>query len=722
MTMRAISGPIAFLATLAFAVPTTLADDTAIVADLSGLNPKSEVVVKSEGDRLIVSWPTAEGESARITFNLRPDRTLIGEFSLTDVNGVGRVTILEDADPVAAVTVGTREQGKNRPPAMSPFNEFFDNPNTRTSTHHESVFKLASLRVASDINRAIVRADGLEIGPFRGEWRFTVFVGSRLVKAEAVVKTDRDRVAFLYEAGINSTSFEGCRVAWTDTEGKLVETYREAERSWKPQAVRHRAIGVEVRGGVRGGSLVLTPPPHQFFFPRDFTNNVRTVSYGRDSRHRVGLVIRQDATGGGNFVPWFNAPPGTEQRLAMFLHVDRGSVRDGLKNMLKYTHDDRFVALPGRMTYTSHYHMAITAAAIKAKAEGKPVDPSPQYARMFKAMNVNAVHLGEFHGDGHQYDSGSLRLPEMKAMFDECRRVSDFELLMIPGEEVARFLGVGGPGRESGHWMSLFPRPVYWILDRKPGQPLVDNDPVYGKVYRVGSAEDVQAVLDAEHGLVWTAHPRIKSSSWAPDAFFDQPYFRAESFLGAAWKAMPADLSRDRLGWRGLDLLDDMANLGLKKYLPGEVDVFTLDPTHELYGHMNINYLEIERRPTFDGGWASILDALRSGSFFTTTGEVLIRDFTFEGVKSGGTAKIDPSKQQRFKFSMEWTYPLAFAEVIVGDGKSVHRQRIPLDSTKAFGERTVEGVLKSVAGAKWVRLEVWDVAANGAYTQPIWLK
>ncbi len=58
-------------------------------------------------------------------------------------------------------------------------------------------------------------------------------------------------------------------------------------------------------------------------------------------------------------------------------------------------------------------------------------------------------------------------------------------------------------------------------------------------------------------------------------------------------------------GRRGLDLLDDMANWGEQKYLPGEVDVFKIDHTHELYGHMNINYLRLEddRLPRFDEGW-----------------------------------------------------------------------------------------------------------------------
>ena len=51
----------------------------------------------------------------------------------------------------------------------------------------------------------------------------------------------------------------------------------------------------------------------------------------------------------------------------------------------------------------------------------------PDLVKMFKDMNVNIVHLAEFHGDGHPRDPGPLRLPEMAAMFDECRRLSDVE-------------------------------------------------------------------------------------------------------------------------------------------------------------------------------------------------------------------------------------------------------------------------------------------------------
>ena len=54
---------------------------------------------------------------------------------------------------------------------------------------------------------------------------------------------------------------------------------------------------------------------------------------------------------------------------------------------------------------------------------------------------------------------------------------------------------------------------------------------------------------------------------------------------------MPADLSRPTLGWRVLDLLDDMNQWGPRKQIIGEVDVFKVEPDYELYGQMNINYL-----------------------------------------------------------------------------------------------------------------------------------
>src|SRR5262249_48051484 len=309
--------------------------------------------------------------------------------------------------------------------------------------------------------------------------------------------------------------------------------------------------------------------------------------------------------------------------------------------------------------------------------------------RMFKEMGVNAVHLAEFHGDGHPKDPGPLRLPELEAMFSECRRLSDDQLLLIPGEEANEFLGVQDPGRHPGHWRGLFPKPVYWVMQRGPEQPFSEQHEQYGTLYRVGSREDMMRLLEREAGLAWVAHPRIKASSWTPDIFRREPFYLADFWLGAAWKAMPADLSRPRLGERGLDLLDDMANWGQRKYLPGEVDVFKLDHTHELYGHMNINYLRLDRLPRFDEGWQRVLDTLRAGRFFVTTGEVLLLDWSVGGKSSGETLATAGRATPETRVALEWTFPLRFAELVSGDGSKVYHERIDLSDTEAFGKRTL---------------------------------
>ena len=300
----------------------------------------------------------------------------------------------------------------------------------------------------------------------------------------------------------------------------------------------------------------------------------------------------------------------------------------------------------------------------------------------------------------------------LKTMHEECERLSDEEILILPGEEPNVHLG--------GHWMSFFPQPVYWILNRAEGEPFLEEISGYGKVYRVGSPEDVLRLMREENGLMWTAHARIKGSLSFPDQYRDTEFYKSPHFLGAAWKAMPADLSRPTLGWRILDLLDDMNNWGQQKQVLGEVDVFRVEPDYELYAHMNINYLRLEKLPRFEDGWEPILETLRAGEFFVTTGEILIPKFTVGGKQSGETLDASVGTQP-VEVELQWTFPLAYAEVVSGDGEEVHRQRIDLSDTEAFGTRTLN-LPVDLTGRSWVRFEVWDAAANGAFTQPVWLE
>jgi hypothetical protein len=163
-----------------------------------------------------------------------------------------------------------------------------------------------------------------------------------------------------------------------------------------------------------------------------------------------------------------------------------------------------------------------------------------------------------------------------------------------------------------------------------------------------------------------------------------------------------------------------MSNWGAKKQTLGEVDIFRLEPEFESYGHMNINYLQLDRLPRFSDGWLPVLEALRAGKFFVTTGEVLISEFSVGGKSSGETLAIASDSQQEMTARLEWTFPLAVAEIVSGDGRQVFRQRIDLATTESFGAQTFHFPLE-LTGRTWVRFEVWDIAKNGAFTQPVWL-
>lgn len=167
--------------------------------------------------------------------------------------------------------------------------------------------------------------------------------------------------------------------------------------------------------------------------------------------------------------------------------------------------------------------------------------------------------------------------------------------------------------------------------------------------------------------------------------------------------------------------MDDMANWGQKKNVIGEADLFKIEPDYELYGHMNINYLQLDKMPQFEKGWQPVLDVMRNGKFFVTTGEILLPTFLVNGVGAGETTKLDAKGTVQLTFDASWTFPLNRAEIISGDGKKVFHEIIDLKDRQAFGKESFR-FTPNLKGCKWVRLEVWDAAANGAFTQIIWLE
>ena len=666
--------------------------------DFSAYDPSVGVEIRRSQESVLATWPLAKGGRGHVVFSLDPKRPLIRSLG-------GRRPILTDVDPAAVVTVGIRDLKKG-------WTIFFDNPRKRPYESFPLVLRRDVIRLVTEEGRTSVVIDGASAGPFGGEYRFTFYPGGDLVRAGAVLSTTRDATAYLYDPGIVASSSSPTpwrSLAYTGLENGI---NRPAEGAAIVAKVRDRAVFAE---GRNGGSVALLPEPHRFFYPLDFADNLGSVWHGqeyRDLKGKTGFGLRQTIEGDGRWVPWVNAPPGTRQEMGFFLLLGDGDVARTRAKLRRYTHGDRFEKLKGHRTFSSHYHVEHTVDLLnKRRSSGVDGIPpgleEPSFVRRFKAMGVDAVHLAEFHlGDELKIAD---RLTRLKTLHEECARLSGPSFLLLPGEEPNVHLG--------GHWLSFFPKPVYWTLDRAKGAPFVERVADLGKVYHVGDAGDVLRLMEAEGGLMWTAHPRLKGSTGFPDDYREKPFFQSDRFLGGAWKAMPADLSLPRLGTRVLDLLDDMNGWGARKQAPGEVDVFAIDEKSELYAHMNVNYLRLDALPEFSAGWSSVSEALRGGRFFTTTGEVLIPSFTVGGAASGTTTRAGRTE---LVAKIRWSFPLRFAEVVSGAGGKVFRQRIELGGTREFGERTLR-LPVDLEEREWVRFEVWDVAANGAYTQPVWL-
>jgi hypothetical protein len=90
-------------------------------------------------------------------------------------------------------------------------------------------------------------------------------------------------------------------------------------------------------------------------------------------------------------------------------------------------------------------------------------------------------------------------------------------------------------------------------------------------------------------------------------------------------------------------------------------------------------------------------------------------------VAPGGVLDRAIDAPLRVRAKLEWTFPLRHAEIVGGDGRRVHRHRIDLSDTGAFGAIEIDETL-AAENWRWIRLEVADVAVNTAFTQQVWIE
>ncbi|WP_025143777.1 hypothetical protein [Pedobacter jeongneungensis] len=659
--------------------------------------------VSARQKELVLNWPTGNGGIGKMVLNLDNAKPLFSSLQLGKKGALKEIAA--NLDPAFVLRVGKRTLS----PESGGWDVFFDRVPTRPYTTNVVKFEKGSVSVSTQGSQTIVKIAGVKSESFNGVLEITLYNGSPLFNVAAVVSTQKDSTAILYDAGLVNKKEVWTNVAWSDVKGNL-----QTEKGTKTDPAKNLEVKYRtVIGENAGGSLAVFPAPHQYFYPLDEAFNLKFTWKGSNYLNLLpdyGIGIRQDPLGDKRYVPWFNAPPNTKQRLNFFCLLSTGKADAILTEVKKFTHNDTYVPLAGYKTMASHFHNEFISDVVLS---GKTIPEKPEFVEVLKKTGLNIVKLAEFHGPGHPKGPDSIRLNELDALFKQTNRLSDNDFLLLPGEEANNFYG--------GHWLAFFPKPIYWIMSRKNDLLFESNDPKYGKVYRVNDKVEMLKLLEQEHGLAWTAHARTKASTGYPDKYKEEDFFKSETFMGAAWKAIPADLSLPTLSKRVLNLMDDMANWGLKKHVISEADIFTITEQNEMYAHLNVNYLQLDKVPNYADGWQPVLDVIRKGKFFVSTGEVLIPAFNINGKGAGETLKIDVGGKATVNMQLNWTFPLSFAEIVSGDGEKVYRKRINLSSTMAFGKKDFSWQI-DLKGRKWVRVEVWDIATNGAFTQMVWLE
>lgn len=733
---------------VALIVPVATADP--LDCDFTDYQPAEGLTAETLDGDVMFEWTGAEDSQLRATFGVDDGQPVVRQFAVLSRAGHW-APLVSEARPDFYVAEGTRrisyqqirpmdDLGREPTPEVTEqekWKVFWDAPlnvpgmegvnpglprTPEEITRSAVSYGVTACHVRRDGARLEISFDGLELGSFHGDLRFTVYSGANLVRQEAVAATERPSVAYVYRAGLSGLRTDNYeRVRWRDT-----------TRDWQhyrfgggtndgpvPLRARNRVMLLEQWRG----SLAVFPPSHKFFFAREIELNLGYVWYRQGEEGRFDVGVRQGERE-EMFRPWgasdaiwnkrvtqsrnfaegnfalFNAPPGTLQRMAVYYYLGPGPAEATLDAVLAYTHGDRYKPLDGYQVAVSHFH---THFAEQLSDEGS-FDSRPGWISAFRGLGINIAMMSDFHGDGNPGSPGDLRFREQDGYFEACRRHSDTDFLLMPGEEPNAYLG--------GHYTLVFPRPVHWAMVRGAGKEFRSDDPDRGVVYRVGSAGEMLDMLEAERALMWQAHPRTKGSTFYPDVVRDRPHFLSDRYLGAAFQTLPGDLSQARIcEVRCFGTLDDMNNWAGPKYLIAEGDTYTKYPEDEIYPQLAVNYIRLDRLPGFDEDWSPITEAMRRGDFFVTTGEVLIPSSSVEGVEDRRTVVAE----------VEWTFPLEFVELVWGDGSVTGRQVHPTTAEGAFGNKTFR-LDFDAAGKKWVRFAAWDSAGNGAFTQPVHLQ
>ena len=214
---------------------------------------------------------------------------------------------------------------------MSLFNAFFDAPAKRPFQKYR--IEIRTRRRSRDLDGATARGDAPR--PHDRPLPWLLANPSLLPGRDSCMSrrsSARKRKAGRFSTTPGSRADAARRNRGVDRHGRRLQREPIAAKPDRAIAVRGRTIVIEGENG----SAACFPPPHQFFFPRDLTDNQSTVWLGENHRgldSRFGFGVRQTEERGRRVRPLVQRAAGDR--------AEAGDVLPALRAARPRTHSPR---------------------------------------------------------------------------------------------------------------------------------------------------------------------------------------------------------------------------------------------------------------------------------------------------------------------------------------------------------------------------------------------
>jgi hypothetical protein len=604
-------------------------------------------------------------------------------------------------------------------PAAEPFANHPGLPRKLSEVNRASAqFNVQSCRIITDGARLQIVFDGLKLGIFDGYLQLDIIKNENLLRMMVVAKTNHPSAAFKYDAGLADIS--------TDNNFKIVS--RDLHKAWESHSFDVEVDKMHIKKTANRiiaaqfdkSALAFFPPPHSFYWARETEEVLGYNWFRKEHEGAFSMGIRQaELEENPEFhmnYALYSARPGKWQRMPMFIYIHSGDAKSALSEALKFTRMDRYKAIDGYKVMGHHYHVGLVNR-LKDQEEGFLVNDISTMKKV--GMDIYGVIDGVRDREG-RHDRGEAYLRGLKMYYDAARLQSDEHFLVMPCDENSTG---GRPPFLGGHYDIIPSKPIYWRPQRKEDEALYDDHPKYGRVYNCGEPDDLLEMARLENALIALPHPHSKGSTGFPYAIQDSAYYQHPNYFGLGYRwGMGIDASEVRLGeYRFLRLWDQTNNYLAKKGLAPKYAIAISEArsdkgtrgkpsTDDVYGMSPVNYLKIDKVPSIDD-MSGIVNALKEGDYFISTGEILITGFELK----------QEGRKAKFVADLEWTFPLEFVELVWGDGDQIGREVFKTTDLPAFSQKRF--ALPFDAEAKsWVRFAAWDIAGNGALVNPFVLQ